>query len=222
MQTHLTLKSSNAKTGPIPVSTTEKDSCPPSCPFYRSGCYAETGPLKLHWEATSAKKRGDAWKIFCDKIAALPDGQLWRHNQAGDLPGRGERIDTTKLSLLVSANAGRKGYTYTHKHNSAEARRAIASANKGGFTVNLSANGLAHADKLAQLAIAPVCVVLPIAQTTNTVTPAGRRVVICPAAIRDGVSCSTCQLCQRASRAVIIGFPAHGTTAKKAEKALLS
>lgn len=36
MRVHLTLKSANAKTGPIPVSTTERDSCPATCGM-RSG-----------------------------------------------------------------------------------------------------------------------------------------------------------------------------------------
>ena len=44
MNVHLTLKSSNAKTGPIPVSTTEKASGPPDCAM-REGCYAASGPL---------------------------------------------------------------------------------------------------------------------------------------------------------------------------------
>jgi len=47
------------------------------------------------------------------------------------------------------------------------------------------------------------------------VTPAGRKVVVCPATIRDDVSCASCQLCQR-QRDFIIGFPAHGTSKKKA------
>ena len=41
---HLTLKSANAKTGPIPVSVTSDDSCPKSCPFNDGACYAKSGP----------------------------------------------------------------------------------------------------------------------------------------------------------------------------------
>jgi len=55
-----------------------------------------------------------------------------------------------------------------------------------------------------------VVVVLPSTQNQNTVTPKGRRVVVCPATQREDVSCATCQLCQR-QRDVIVGFPAHGT-----------
>ena len=63
---------------------------------------------------------------------------------------------------------------------------------------------------LADTGAGPVVVVLSSDATANAVTPAGRRVVVCPATQRDDVSCATCQLCQR-QRDTIVGFPAHGT-----------
>ena len=208
MQVHLTLKSANAKTGPIPVSTTERASCPTGCKM-KSECYAASGPLALHWAAVSNGTRGTAWGQFCDMVAAMPAGQLWRHNQAGDLPQVGGTVDAVKLGQLVAANAGRRGFTYSH-HRDAASIAWIRHANAWGFTVNLSANDLADADALADHAAGPVVVVLPSTTTANTTTPAGRPVVICPATQRDDVSCATCQLCQR-QRAAIVGFPAHGT-----------
>ena len=207
MNVHLTLKSSNAKTGPIPVSTTEKASCPPDCAM-REGCYAASGPLALHWATVSAGKRGTDWPAFTASIAALPEGQFWRHNQAGDLPVKDASIDAVKLGQLVHANAGRRGFTYSH-HRDAESINWIRLANNWGFTVNLSANDLLDADMLADHKAGPVVVVLPSTTTANTVTPAGRKVVICPATQRDDVTCASCQLCQR-QRDVIVGFPAHG------------
>ena len=107
MTVHLTLKSSNAKTGPIPVSTSSSDTCPRSCGQFET-CYAKSGPLAIHWKATSAAERGTGWATFCEAIAALPDGQLWRHNQAGDLPGTDGKIDTVKLRALIQANQGKR------------------------------------------------------------------------------------------------------------------
>jgi hypothetical protein len=147
----------------------------------------------------------------------LPD-TLWRHNQAGDLPGQNNKLDATACFQLADANTGKRGFTYCHydvlysSHN----RNVIEQMNKMGFVVNLSGNSLDHADKLADLDIAPVTTVLPSDQMTNTVTPAGRKVVVCPAVIRDDVSCETCQLCAR-QRDFIVGFPAHGTSKKKAD-----
>jgi len=208
MYVHLTLKSANVKTGPIPVSTTEKASCPADCAM-RAGCYADSGPLALHWRAVSEGKRGTDWAGFTAAIAALPDGQLWRHNQAGDLPVAGGTVDPIALGELVAANTGKRGFTYSH-HRDAQSIDWIRHANAWGFTVNLSANNLADADTLADFDAGPVVVVLPSDQSENTKTPSGRTVVVCPATQRDDVSCASCQLCQR-QRSAIVGFPAHGT-----------
>jgi len=219
---HLSLSSGNVKTGPIPVSTTSSATCPPSCPFNRGGgCYSGNGPLALHWRKVTARERGMAWGKFCGEIASLPPGQLWRHNQAGDLPGEGEKVNAAELRALIRANRGRRGFTYSHKTRLRGNLRLIREANSRGFTVNLSANSLAHADKLAETKAGPVVCVLPESQKTNCATPAGRKVVVCPATYREGVSCASCQLCQRAERSVIIGFPAHGTSKRKASAVAL-
>ena len=208
MQVHITMKSANVKTGPIPVSTTTRDSCPADCSM-KNECYAASGPLALHWAAVSAGQRGTDWPTFTATIAQLPDGQLWRHNQAGDLPVAGGTVDPVKLGQLVAANAGKRGFTYSH-HRDAASIAWIRHANNWGFTVNLSANNLADADTLASHNAGPVVVVLPSTATVNLKTPGGRAVVICPATQRDDVSCATCQLCQR-QRSAIVGFPAHGS-----------
>lgn len=205
---HLSPRSANAKTGPIPVSTTTRATCPLDCAM-RDACYASSGPLALHWSAVSAGARGTDWSTFIASIAALPDGQLWRHNQAGDLPGDGHTVDPVALGQLVAANQNKRGFTYTH-YRDAASLDWIRHANAWGFTVNLSANSLADADTLADTLAGPVVCVLPSDATDNTRTPAGRRVVVCPATQRDDVSCATCQLCAR-QRDVVVGFPAHGT-----------
>ncbi len=218
---HLTLKSGNQKTGPIPVSTTSAVTCPPACPFNNAnegGCYAESGPLALHWRKVTSGERGTDFANFLAAISALPGGQLWRHNQAGDLPGTGSAINATEMRALVAANKGRRGFTYTHKPLTAKNRALIRHANDNGFTVNLSGNNLAHADTLADANIGPVVSVVPEDTPEVTKTPAGRKVIICPAQTRDKVSCATCQLCARKDRrGIIIGFRAHGTGKRKAE-----
>lgn len=149
-------------------------------------------------------------------------GQLWRHNQAGDLPGINESINTVELNELVQANKGRRGFTYTHKYNDSSNHASIKSANDNGFTINLSANTLEHADKLAKLNIGPIVTILPSNTTSNVYTPEGRKVVVCPATNRANVTCSSCGLCQRANRSIIIGFPAHGIQKKKVDSIVSS
>jgi hypothetical protein len=216
MKVRLTLKSRNKKTGPIPVSTTERKSCPSTCPLKGNGCYADSGPLALVWNETP--QVGKAWGQFCKSISSLKDGQLWRHNQAGDLPHKSDIIDRAKLAKLVIANNGKRGFTYTHHDMASGANQeSVAFANRNGFTVNLSANNLDHADKLARLNIGPVVVVLPIDQLTNTRTPQGEFVTVCPVVTGKAESCATCKLCAIPNRQTIIGFPAHGTGKRKAQ-----
>lgn len=217
---HLSLRSANEKTGPIPVSTTSAVTCPSACPLSQSGCYAKGGKLSMHWRAVTEGERGLPWDAFCDAVATLPAGTLWRHNQAGDLPGIGNRIDSRRLAELVVANAeaGAKGFTYTHKPMDSESnRRAVANANKAGFAVNLSADTLAEADELASLGIAPVVVVVPESAPEKLSTTSGRAVVVCPAQTRDDKTCADCGLCARINRAVIVGFRAHGAAKRRAE-----
>jgi len=215
---HITPKSKNVKVGKMAVTTSTATTCPTSCPFKSNGCYADSGPLKLHWDKVTRKERGDDWSTFISKIKDLPTGSKWRHNQAGDLPGDMEKLDNEKCIELAKANKGKRGFTYTHYDVLDNFQNAITVniMNHLGFTVNVSANNLEHADKLCDLDIAPVATVLPIEQTTNTVTPKGRKVVVCPATYKDDVSCASCMLCEKWDRNVVVGFPAHGTSKKKA------
>lgn len=219
MFVHLTLKSDNIKTGRIPVSTISADTCSDDCPFKANGCYASYGPLSWHWRKITAGIRGISWAEYCDQISALDDDQLWRHAQAGDLPGVNHAIDFPLLQRLVRANRRKRGFTYTHKPvlGNAQNQAAVYWANRHGFTINLSADSLSDADALSDLEIAPVVTVLPEQSPEKLTTPNGRTVVVCPAQSRDDVTCSTCGLCQRQDRTVIVGFRAHGTAKRKVE-----
>jgi hypothetical protein len=149
-------------------------------------------------------------------INRLPKGQLWRHNVAGDLPGEGETIDPYALGQIVKANRGRSGFTYTHKH-SAQAIQWAKAATAWGFTVNLSADDVGHADRLAAHGL-PVAVLVPMDTPKHSQTPEGRPVLVCPAQTTDYMTCALCALCQRADRRQIIGFRAHGSKAKQADR----
>ena len=219
---HLSPKSANTKTGPIPVNTTSADTCPPTCSLKESGCYANGGPLGLHWRAVSSGQRGTDWDTFCEKIAELPEGTLWRHNQAGDLPGSRGLIDRAKLNQLVEANRGRRAFSYTHYEPSrGKNAEAIRKANENGFTVSCSANNLEDADRLAEMNVGPVVTLVEEGASRTLRTPAGRKVVICPAQLRDGVMCASCGLCAVADRKVIIGFLPHGCQRRAADRVAL-
>ena len=235
---HVTPTSANVKTGPILVTTTSALTCPDACPFKRTrngvkGCYADGGPLAMHWQAVTLGKRGEPW---ADALATLAvelrrkgKGATWRHNQAGDLPGQGDEIDGEGLAALVKVNADAhaRGFTYTHKPlvgspHAAANLAAVRAANADGFTVNASANNLAHADTLAALGGVPVVVVVPSNAPDTLATPTGRKVVVCPAQRRDDVTCASCRLCSRGDRSVIVAFRAHGASYRRAEAATVA
>lgn len=211
---HFVRKSANSKTGPIPVTYSERKTCPPSCAHYRTDCYAEDYYTRMTWDKVPV--RGGSLSELTANIRSLPNGQLWRFNVAGDLPGGGESVDPAALGEIVAANIGRRGFTYTHKL-SADAITWARHSTEWGFTVNLSADDAGGADVLAEHGLPVVCIV-PIDTPERTRTPNGRDIVVCPAQTRDGITCETCGLCQKANRAVIVGFRAHGTKAKSVDQ----
>lgn len=214
MKIHFIPKSRNRKTGNIPVTYSERGTCPPTCPHYESDCYGEDYYTALNWNKVPT--RGAPLADTCASIAALPDGQLWRFNVAGDLPGKGETVDPAALGEIVRANIGKRGFTFTHK-KSDDAIKWARHANEWGFTVNLSADDAGEADKLAATGLPVVCIV-PMDTPERTTTPEGRAIVVCPAQTRDDKTCKTCGLCARPTRRVIVGFRAHGTRAKQTDQ----
>jgi len=221
---HLTEKSTNVKTGFIPVITSSKSTCPKSCPLKHKGCYAKFGPLGIHWNKVSNGERGYSFKELLKRIKNLYEKLIEKNEplklrlwQAGDLPGVGRRINGGEIKQLVDAVKDfDEVYGYTHKPLNKENVEYIKYCNDNGMTINLSANSLEHADELYKMNIAPVVVTLPIDAKKNTTTPNGVKVIVCPAAKNKDTTCDSCggkqkNFCARANRNFIIGFPAHGT-----------
>lgn len=202
-------ESGNKKTGPIPVTTSSPHTCPPTCAWYGNGCYAEGGYIGGRWRKIS--ETGMTWNQLCEEIRKLPEGQLWRHNEAGDLPGLGETVDIGLLGQLVKANEGRRGFTYTHKRG--QALKAAALATRDGFTVNISCDSVDEVDELASGGERyALTVVVPADEQRKTwLTPKGFAVVRCPATYAD-IDCLRCKLCANGTRKSVIAFPAHGNS----------
>jgi len=238
----LTVKSNNKKTGPMAVSTSPMDTCPSACPFKENGCYSNYGPIKIWWKKCSdvEEETLTAYLSFLDRVRALPKGEYFRHNQGGDLlPFSPTRLAMGPAYDLVEAASHVRGFSYTHfpmlwddyKFYPDESpipssldiginRETVETMNANGFTVNISCNSIDHADRIIDSNLkAPVTTVLPKSYETQDkaiMTPAGNRLVVCPAMTR-GKTCTECGLCMWANRRAIVGFPAHGTGKKRAE-----
>lgn len=213
---HFTRISQNAKTGPIPVVTASKDTCPSDCPLMDKGCYANNGPLNIHWKRLDSK--GLEFDQLLTHIRKLPKGTVWRYAQAGDLPN-----DPAQVVELAKASRATKMIVYTHKRD-LELYKSLQSYN---VFVNLSASTIEEADQLSKTDL-PVTVVLPhemgrqpgetLREYRNRVggnlrfkTPSGRPVAVCPATYLE-TNCAMCQVCATPRvGGTIIGFPAHGS-----------
>ncbi len=244
----LTEVSGNRKTGPIAVGKSSSDTCPPSCGMWFD-CYGKFHHLGGHWKRLD-RGEGNAvsWQKYLSDIRKKAQG-IWRHGEVGDLPGRGNKIDREMLRGLVKANRGKQGFAFTHKPVMAgnyrvkgkpeqlkkgkvsdlcatNNREAIKEANEGGFVVNLSCDTLAEVDDKRALNIAPVVTVLPMDAEDGVryTTPAGTKIVTCPAARKDltDITCKTCKLCAVPGRKSVIGFPAHGAAKKRASLRVLA
>ena len=214
----ITARSGNGKTGPITTTRTDGTSCPPTCPFIGGECYAKQGREWMQWAQLNKGAKGISWSEFLLQLRKIvPLGVLWRHNTAGDLPHNDGNIDYLQLKQLISANKGRKGFTYSHHILNDHNVIALQNSNALGFTVNASTESVDEADKVMTEHNIPAVAVVNSEETRRVFTTTnGRKVVTCPAALFPGkVTCATCGLCQIADREFVIAFPAH--SGKKAK-----
>lgn len=237
MHCTITQVSRNAKTGPIMVTTTPRTTCPKVCALRGNGCYADTGPLRRIWDrltqaaesGASSFRHGPVGEVTVHGIDGLlaaikrNGAALWRHCQAGDLSANAAgAIDKAELLLIAAANAAAKGRGFCYTHHGvlgrtpmARANReAIEAANAAGFTVNVSANSPAHADKVLASGIkAPIVCIVPNEDVRYT--PTGKAITICPAQRDEAVTCHNCGICASSKRGYIVGFIPHGHAPKK-------
>ena len=216
---HLTAKASNAKTGPIAVTTSSADTCPKTCPFNNGGgCYAASGKLKLHWDKVTRGERGGDWLALQDSILAakLKPGSLLRHNQAGDLPHQNGVLNWSVIQYLYSIFRAAKlrAFTYTHHKQTEYNLQVVADCNAAGFTVNLSCDTESRAAEMHQLGFPSVCVT-PKDDQRKSWEVDGVKFQTCPAQLKNGVTCQTCQICSVADRPIVVAFRAHGNGARK-------
>ena len=220
MKFQFVAKSSNAKVGAIPVTNSPRATCPSNCQLSgKGGCYAEANfHTRLNWDKLDRGERGLEWSDFIDKIRSLPKGQLWRHNVSGDLPNISDNeLSECAVSELVSANQGKRGFTYTHYPMTRTNKRIVKTANTSGFTINVSTETLNDAVKYHRQGVPTVTLLTEDAP--KALKYKGVDIVACPATYRE-TNCKDCKLCSIAKRDFVVGFPVHGTKKKQAAKLL--
>ena len=152
------------------------------------------------------------WGGFLMPLPRLAPDTLWRHNQAGDLPGQGDTIDHAALDALVHANKDKRGFTYTHKPLTIENALAIGdAANRGGLPQSICqptiCGMLTNWHRVCGIGPRCRCPSRRRPGQCRLATPEGRTVSSMPRDIsRRLVSCKSCGLCQRQNRKTIAGL----------------
>jgi hypothetical protein len=106
----LVRQTENTKLGPVSVLRAGFDTCSKVCKLKNNCfCYARSGRLSF----CQPKKDGDTWNQVVGKIQKLPDRQLIRLFDMGDLPGNGVTLDRSKCASLASSCDGLNAWGYT-------------------------------------------------------------------------------------------------------------
>lgn len=203
LKTHVTLKSGNAKTGPLATTYREQSSCPTTCPLMGNGCYAIGRifaiPRKFGSESTDA---------VLSLITTLKPGQGLRLNVSGDFlaeDGTPDREYIAACNRVATERPDVKIIAYTH---------AWRTLSPSDFAFGVNASCDTDAD-IAEARAAGWGTVTVGAEHGEEI--AGTRVVRCPAETRDDVSCATCMLCAKTPNLpVTVTFGPHGPGRKRA------
>ena len=198
-----------------------QSSCPTDCPFLNSGCYAETGNASYTTRRLNAADETDPIKIA--KIEAAEIGKLkgkydLRVHVVGDRRTNKSAEVVGQAMVDYENKSGKSAWTYTHawKHVKVESWKG---ANAIASCENPADVKLAH-----KLGYATSIVVDRLDDKSGKVyRKNGINYLPCLKETR-GIPCVECGICFNTKTLrklkLTITFPAHGTSKKKAIKAL--
>jgi hypothetical protein len=219
--------SSNAKLGPISATYASQASCPPSCPWFRNGCYAERGLVGWQTRRLNRSAVRGALRIAqaeARAIDTLTGDRLLRLHVVGDA-----RTDAAARDLGMAADRytrrgnvprhGRKVWGYTH------AWRTVARSSWGQAVSVLASVETVREAREAMAKGYAAAVVVSAFERPGAYPIDGTTVVPCPHQTR-GVTCRECGLCRDDERlrsaGLVIAFEAHGSGGAAVRKTLLS
>jgi len=215
-------KSTNSKTGPVSVTYAPIHSCPKSCPFLNSGCYAQQGHCGIHLsrlnktaEAEGITRPIDIAKKEAEAIRKLKGDKPLRLHIVGD-------CRTPQAAEIVAAAAaeytskhGQPVWTYTH------AWKEIPRSKWGSISVLASCETIEEAKHAMKRGYAASIVRLkefkrPFAWEDVILMP-------CPE-MTKGIKCDKCKLCLNDNKLLnkekVICFFPHGSRENQAKDAI--
>ncbi len=211
-QMMISLKSNNAKTGPIPTISRPQETCPNDCPLMGAGCYGENsgfgGRPSIFKMVSKSVPKISLRDIALKARAAAP---AIRFNVVGDYLKADGTPDEAYISDTNFIATARKwvAISYTHAWRrlrpdmfdyvvraSCQSREELSEAHARGWWTVVVDPGPDDPDTLIGTKID------------------GRMVVQCPATNGKVDSCADCRLCGR--EAAIVAFPVHGARKRTA------
>ncbi len=222
MNINYTARSANRKTGDVPtawIGRTEEEalascagcSIAPKTVGGNGGCYAWSGAVRFGAIAArkSAAVRPDRYTLGAAIKGAARSARMLRLTGIGDIGRSGVAVADSVASEARAAGLALVGYTHHWREPGVKAA--------WGGRLMASTETMADADRAVSEGWRATVIVPADAPRTST-TPAGRKVVVCPAQVRDSVVCNTCRLCDASKPGPVIAFRAHGQQAAQAAR----
>jgi hypothetical protein len=213
--------STNRKLGAASATYVSQASCPASCPWYGSGCYAENGPIGYTTRRLNRSPERRAERIARDEARAvdgLSGSRPLRLHVVGDARTKAAARILARAAQRFRARGGQPVWSYTH------AWRTVDRASWGPVSVLASCETPADAREAMAAGYAAALVVEHHA-SDKAHDVGGVRVIPCPNQTR-GVTCTDCGLCmddgRLRSRGLAIAFAAHGRSIKPALRQTLA
>jgi hypothetical protein len=217
-------RSANAKLGGLAATYVSQATCPSSCPLYRNGCYAESGPAGWTTRRLNRSREKNVVAIAKEEarlIDRLPSGTTGlRLHVVGDAATpAAARIVSSAMLRYERRNPGKKAFTYTHGHEAVpveswQGARVLASCESGEQVKRAWKRGYAAA------------IIVPAHPTNKLYKYQGVTVLPCPNQFEGSkVTCARCNICKSPRmlrrRRWVVGFASHGSGASKVKRVLL-
>lgn len=217
-------KSQNEKTGVVSATYVSQASCPSTCRFRGSGCYAESGNVAYVTRRLNADEENEIEVIArseAEAIRGLSGKRALRVHVVGDCTSDAAARIVSEAMVEHSTKWSQPAWTYTH------AWRDVARESWGSANVQASCETKADEDLARSRGYATARVVEKFDSDSLYTAEDGSKILPCPQQTGKSADCISCGLClnsaaieKRLKNEISIGFAAHGATKKRAVKAL--
>jgi len=213
--------SQNAKIGTVSATYASQRTCPKSCPFFKSGCYAENGNVgfqtnRLNREANRANVLELANREAI-AIRTLTGRFPLRLHVVGDCTTDASARVVSTAAAEHRAKFNQPVWAYTH------AWRDVARDSWGDVSI-LASCETTDAVKQAQAKGYAAAIVVKDHADSKAYSVDGLKLIPCPQQTGRAANCEACKLCFNADRlrtiGAVIAFETHGAV-NKANQALV-